>query len=202
MARSQDGYSRLVGWLKIVLPLGALALLSTVFLLSRTQEATQDLPYAEVEVGDDGLVERVLNPTFAGATENGDLIAFVAETARPVGQGLSRLRAMEFSGRVDLTTGSSITFKSDTAFVDQPQDEARLTGSVVIASSTGYRAETEALTTKLPRIRAETDGEVVATGPFGRFTAGKMVVTMIGDGPDVDMVFTDGVKLIYKPRSE
>lgn len=202
MAWADDGYTRLVRWLKVLLPLAALALLSTVFLLSESKEASQDIPYSDIEIGEDGLIERVVEPSFAGATERGDLIAFVAASARPEGVGLGRLDATDFRGRIDLTTGGNITFRSDTAIVDQPDGVARLQGDVVIVSSFGYVVETGGLTTYLNDTRAESDGQITGHGPAGRFAAGKLVMTSATGGGDVEMVFTDGVKLVYEPRSD
>ncbi|WP_136636213.1 LPS export ABC transporter periplasmic protein LptC [Pseudooceanicola onchidii] len=197
-----DRYSRLVGGLKIILPLAALGLLSTVFLLSRTQEVRQDLPFADIQPGEDGLRERVLRPTFAGATEDGDLIAFVAETARPIGEGLGSVQADDVRARIDLTSGGTITFRSDTATMAQTRGEAELQGGVVIVSSQGYRVETEKLTAGMDELYAETEGEVHGEGPPGRFVAGRMVLRASEQGGDAQLHFTDGVKLVYLPRSE
>lgn len=202
MALPQDGYTRLVGWLKIILPLAALGLLSTVFMLSKTQEVRQDLPFADVSVGDDGLTERVLRPTFAGASENGDLIAFVAETARPVGDGMGAVTADGIRARIDLVTGGTITFRSDVATLSQQQSLAELRGGVIIVSSTGYRVETEQLSADMDRVRAQTEGEVRGEGPAGRFTAGRMTIEATGAEQEVQMHFTDGVKLVYEPGVE
>lgn len=197
-----DGYTRLVGWLKIVLPLAALGLLSTVFMLSETKEVRDDLPFADVTVGENGLTERVLRPTFAGASEAGDLIAFVAETARPVGSGTGAVAADDVRARIDLTTGGTITFQSDTAVLNQNESVAELEGGVVIVSSQGYRVETEQLTAGMDALYAETAGEVQGEGPPGRFVAGRMVLRQDGDGGDARLHFTDGVKLVYLPGSQ
>lgn len=199
---ARDGYTRLVSWLKIILPLAALGLLSTVFMLSRTQEVRQDLPFADIRVGENGLSERVLRPTFAGASEEGDLIAFVAETARPVGEGLGSIEAADIRARIDLVEGGTITFRSDSAMMAEPSGLAELKGGVVIVSSSGYRVETEVLMAGMDRVYAETPGEVHGEGPAGRFVAGRMVLQSRGAGGDVRLRFTDGVKLVYLPASD
>ena len=48
MAARDNVHSRVVFWLKIILPLLALAILSTLFLFSRRIDTDQALPYAEV----------------------------------------------------------------------------------------------------------------------------------------------------------
>ena len=202
MAWAQDTHTRVVGWLKVLLPLAALGILSTVFLLSRTHEVQQELPYADIDIGKDGLAERVLRPTFAGSTENGDLIAFVADTAKPVGEGLDKVSAEDVRARIDLNTGGTITFRSDSALMDEPAGKAQLHGGVVIISSTGYRVETEELTAGMDALYAETAGEVHGEGPPGRFVAGKLVMKTDKAGGDLQMHFTGGVKLVYLPKSE
>ena len=47
-----DRHSRVVSWLKVLFPLIALALLSTLFLLSRAIDPGQAIPFAEKEVQD------------------------------------------------------------------------------------------------------------------------------------------------------
>jgi len=202
MARADDGYTRLVGWLKILLPLAALGLLSTVFMLSESNEATLDIPYSDIEVDEDGLVERIVEPSFAGATDNGDLISFIADSARPQGEGLGRIAASTFRGKLDLKNGGNITFDADTAIVDQPEGTARLEGQVVIISSQGYRADTNALTADLRNTRLESDDTINGQTPFGDFTAGRMVITGDENGDNLQLLFTDGVKLVYQPQSD
>ncbi|MGI3169649.1 hypothetical protein ACRARG_10875 [Pseudooceanicola sp. C21-150M6] len=202
MAFANDGYSRLIQWLKILLPIAALALLSTVFLLSRTNDATETLPYADIETGPNGLVERILEPSFAGSTEDGDLISFRADVARPTGEGIGNLEAENVVADIELRAGNSISFTADLAMVDQPSAEARLRGDVRITSSVGYQVETEELRTGLDSIRASTEGEIRGTGPVGTFRAGQMLLTAGDDGGDVQMVFTNGVKLVYTPQSD
>ncbi|WP_407493969.1 LPS export ABC transporter periplasmic protein LptC [Pseudooceanicola sp. MF1-13] len=202
MARADDGYTRLVGWLKILLPLAALGLLSTVFLFSESNEATLEIPYSAIELDQDGLVERIVEPSFAGATDDGDLVSFVAASARPEGEGLGRIAASEFRGKLDLRAGSTITFDADTAIVDQPDGTARLQGNVVIVSSQGYRAETSALTADLRETMLESDDTITGQTPFGDFTAGRMVITGDAQGDHLQLVFTDGVNLVYQPKSD
>lgn len=202
MPWADDGYSRLISWLKILFPVAALGLLSTVFLLSESNEASLEIPFSNIEVNDEGLVERIVEPSFAGATERGDLISFVAESARPEGEGMGRIAATDFRGRLDLNDGSNVTFRSDQALVDQPGGTARLEGNAVIVSSIGYTAETQALTAYLDNTRLESDSQIIGKGPLGQFTAGRMIMTQSKEGSDLQLLFTDGVKLIYRPSSD
>ena len=52
MNGADNVHSRVVGWLKILLPLAALALLSTLFLFSRGSDPTANLPFSETELNE------------------------------------------------------------------------------------------------------------------------------------------------------
>ena len=62
--------------------------------------------------------------------------------------------------------------------------------------------ETGALTSDLDSTRAETDGRVTGSGPLGDLEAGRLRVLPDGEGGQVQMFFTDGVKLIYQPPAK
>ena len=47
-----DGYSAFVAWVKTLLPIAALGMLSTIFLFSGKIDVTKSLPYAELNVAE------------------------------------------------------------------------------------------------------------------------------------------------------
>ncbi|MGH1354152.1 MAG: LPS export ABC transporter periplasmic protein LptC [Thalassovita sp.] len=201
MAFHESFYSRLIRGLKIILPLAALVLLSTVFLLSRGRDTTGSIPYARGELQErinEGVVNR---PHFSGASRNGDLITFVADTAKPDPDDNARAVASNLAARIDLTSGTRITFAAEAALLDTKQGNAHLTGGVTISSSTGYNMRTEGLRTSLQEISAESDGPVSGTGPGGQIDAGKMLLTTDIDTGDAHLLFTNRVKLVYQPRN-
>ena len=83
MAR-RDRHSRVVGWLKVALPLAALAILSTLFLLSDRIDPEDALPYAEVDVEDLAREPRMTAPTYAGMTTDGAALTLTATEAQTV----------------------------------------------------------------------------------------------------------------------
>ena len=66
-----DRYTRLISWLKVLFPLAALGLLSTLFLLSRAIDPGQAIPFAEKEVQDRLRDQQITGPFFTGATSEG-----------------------------------------------------------------------------------------------------------------------------------
>ncbi|MBR9650498.1 LPS export ABC transporter periplasmic protein LptC [Thalassovita aquimarina] len=198
---SRDGfYSRLIAWLKILLPLAALALLSTLFLLSRGRDTSGELPFSQIGLQERVQEEVISAPRFAGATAQGDLITFTAETAQPDPDIDNVAHASNLNAEIDLTSGTHISFEATDAVLDSQNERAELTGGVVITSSTGYTIRSENLRTRISAIDAETDGPVSGEGPPGTIEAGKMLLTSDPDGGDVHLLFTNGVKLVYQPR--
>lgn len=198
MALSIRSYSRLIAWLKVILPLAAIGLLSTLFLLSRSSDPLSNLPFSEIDLQEIASSQRITRPSFAGATAEGDLIAFTADSAEPKGDGM--LNATTLAAQIDLITGQSIGFTAGTGVVNRGTDTALLQDDVVITSSLGYRISTDALETGMEVIRAETLGPVDAVGPPGTFSAGHMQLTTDPDTGDAYFVFTDGVDLVYDPK--
>ncbi|MBE9636749.1 hypothetical protein [Salipiger mangrovisoli] len=199
MVQRGDTYSRLIAWLKILLPLVALASLSTLFLLSRTTQTSQDLPFAEGSVPDSAVV---VEPHYSGTTARGDAITMTAARARPTGEGDGDMEADAFSAVMDMSDGSHMTLESELATIHEGQQNALLQNGVRITSSIGYVMVTKTMRTALDRIEAETLAPVSGEGPSVTFSAGRLKITTSGEAEDVHLLFTDGVKLIYDPKNE
>jgi len=197
-----DTHSRIVGWLKVSLPLAALALLSTLFLLSDRIDPEDAIPYAQVDVDDLVRDPRMTAPAYAGTTEDGTAITVTAESARPAtgerSAGASGIRAT-----LTMPDGGSSEISAAEADIDDAAGELRLSGRVTVATSTGYMVETESLTALLDRSHAESGGPVAATGPAGKLDAGGFSILRqepsVGAGGTYLLVFTGGVKLVYQP---
>jgi lipopolysaccharide export system protein LptC len=198
MARA-DRHTRVVGWLKVALPLSALAVLSTLFLVARRIDPEAALPYAEVDVEELAREPRMTAPTYAGLTSDGATVTLSAGEARPAGEG-APARAAEL--QLDLATpdGARTELVAATATMDHAARMVDLSGGVLVTTSSGYRLETEAVAVKLDRTGLESRTPVVAKGPAGEIRAEGMVL-----GPDdrtagaYVLVFKGGVRLVYQP---
>ncbi|MFN3936800.1 MAG: LPS export ABC transporter periplasmic protein LptC [Gemmobacter sp.] len=200
MARGGGAYSRIVGALKLGLVLGGLALLSTVFLLSRGREPGDVLPYSEADL--DALLRepRMTAPEYTGLTRDGAAIRLTAGMAQTLpdatgGGG----RAAE--PRLLLVTegGGRTEARAAEARIDRNRGVLVLSGDALIETSSGWRVESATLVAALDRTRVESPAPVVGSGPPGRIEAGAMVI----ERPDRDraevLVFKDGVRLLYRP---
>ncbi|MBT9383904.1 hypothetical protein KM176_08550 [Pseudooceanicola sp. CBS1P-1] len=199
MALSERSYSRVVSLLKVALPLAAVALLSTVFLVSRGQVSDPQIPYSQVDLKDIASREGITRPSFAGATQSGDMIAITADEATP--DGSRSFAASGLKAQLDLVGGSTVKMSAARGVIDQGQSLTRLEGGVAFSSSLGYTLTTEGLSTAMKSLDVESLGPVSGTAPAGTLTAGHMSLHKAKTGTDSYLLFTDGVELVYDPRT-
>lgn len=195
-----DRYSRMVAWLKVALPLAALGLLSTLFLLSRVVDPTESIPFADTEVQDRLLNQQISGPYYSGTTASGDKIAFVAEKVVTPNGLTGANRAEDVFVKIEMVSGTTMNVTSKRARVNVGQDVADLTGNVVITTSQGYIITSEALIARIAALDLRSPDTVFATTPAGELTAGSMRLMSPEPNTPAQLVFTNGVKLIYQPK--
>lgn len=194
-----DRYSRFVAWLKVLLPLTALALLSTLFLLSRNTDPVATIPFADDELLDRVRDEQITGPFFSGTTTDGDRVSVAAGTMRT---GIGQASTVEdLSAQVDMLSGTRIILFSDAGAFDMSNAQSSLTGNVVITTSTGFKMTTDSLNADFDTMQIEAPQPVAANSPFGTLNAGQMRLEKRGPEENSHLIFTDGVKLIYDPAN-
>lgn len=197
-AGGMDSHSRLVGWLKVALPLTALALLSTLFLVARKIDPEAALPYAEVDVAERIREPRMTAPTYAGVTEDGATLTITAAEARPdTGNGAS---AAQVNGQLVTPDGKRTALSAGAMRSDGTAKQVLLQSGVQIATATGYEVKTDGLTVALDRTNASSTGPVEGFGPAGKLTADSFQMTQAATDPgQYLLVFNGHVRLIYVP---
>lgn len=195
-----DIHSRLIGWLKIVLPLMALAILSTLFLVARTIDPEDAFPYSDVDVTDRLAQPRMTDPTYAGVTSDGAALTLAANEARPEGEAPNAGTAKALTGTLETPDGGRTDLVAAVGQVNNAKRLITLSGGVDITSSTGWRMQTEELRAAMDQTNIEAPGAIKAIGPAGRVTADTMRLTQDDQNPDrYLLVFNGMVKLIYLP---
>jgi lipopolysaccharide export system protein LptC len=194
-----DLYSKTVAWMKILLPLAALALLSTLFLISSSVDPTKGQADTEINLEQRANEQGASNPSFSGVTSGGDEVSFHASLARPDPNDPNRLIAEDVSARLKLAQGTVVDVTARNADLDQRKQTSSLDGSVMVVTTNGYRVTTDRLEARFDRLHAESPGSVAGEGPPGEITAGRMLLTSDTESGNAELVFTDGVKLIYRP---
>jgi lipopolysaccharide export system protein LptC len=200
-ARRDNLHSRLVAWLKILLPLAALAILSTLFLVSRTIDPSDAIPYADVDVEDRVREPRMTAPTWAGTTSDGAALTVEAREARPGQTEGEEGSASAIRARLETPDGASAAMVAATGALDGEERVLRFGGGVEFDSSTGYRVTTDSLTAALDETDVRSDSALAATGPLGEIAAGSMRLKESAEVPGTYVLtFGNRVKLVYDPQ--
>ncbi len=194
-----DHYSRMVAYLKVLLPLAALGLLSTLFLISRGVNTEATIPFAEHEIEERMRGQQITAPFFSGTTAQGDEITVTASIARPGGL-TSPAVATDLVAVIRMTDGDRLTLSSDSGEVQIDKDNASFIGNVEITSAAGLVVTTDLLNATLSNISADSPGPVQAIGPIGTLNAGTMQLRTKTQGGALHMLFNNRVKLVYDPR--
>lgn len=188
-----------MGWLKVALPLLALALLATLFLLSDQIDPEDALPYAEVDVVERAREPRMTAPSYAGITSDGASLTLTADEARPAAADAPAV-AQRVLLKLETPDGSRTEVQAAAAEIDRSAQRMILSGGVTVTTDTGYRLDTAEVLARLDRSGLESRDAVTATGPVGDIEAGGMVLTQDLRTPgSYVLVFNRGVRLVYRP---
>ena len=196
MATETNFHTWLVGWLKILLPLGALLLLSTLFLFARNPaNQTTDVPIAQIE--EIAREQQITAPRFSGLTDDGAIIAVQAERAKPQPDQPDAMIVEQLLIDVDSPDGTKLSVSSGESIVDTAAQTARLNGLARVTTSSGYSMETNGLNANLKTGEIVSDGRLAIQAPFGALTAGKVRIFATAEGTGQRILFTEGVRLLY-----
>ena len=196
---ARNTYSKVVAWTKVILPLVALGLLSTLFLFSHTPDPNRAIPFAAVDVEELAREQRLGNPRFAGTLSDGREVILTASRAVPSPDDPNVLTADGIEARLDLSDDAILIVVAGNAVLDTRAQNADLGQEVQVTTSSGYQMVTDRLIVRMASSSADAPGEVLVTGPGIDLTAGSMQMTSV-DGNDV-VLFNGGVRVLYQPRN-
>jgi lipopolysaccharide export system protein LptC len=201
MATRTRIYSQFVRLLKVLLPLIALGILSSLFLIADRIEPNTQLALSELDAGEVLTRPGITNPTFAGQTETGETIRLQAQIVEPDGSGAMFARGLFFS--MTQTDGTTLDVTSAEGMIPAGSEPVEFAGGVMVATSTGLVVDASRLSAARDMSRFEAKGSVRATSPFGDFQSGGLVIerSIANDGStSYRAIFNGGVKLVYNPQ--
>ena len=191
-------YSRFIGRARVILPLLALALLSTMFLFARRPDPDAAIPFADADVEALARDQQVGTPRFAGTLEDGTPITLNAVRIAPTPGQPSRFTAVAVEGRISPDDGDDTVLQAETGILDTGAQTLMLRTGVDLARGAVWRLRTEQLNLDLEGRSMVSDAGVAVTGPGLTMTAGHMTARE-GPGGAV-FTFTRGVNLLYTAR--
>lgn len=189
-------HSRWVRRLKVLLPLFALAILCTLFLVADRRGGGTALEFADPATLDRLLTEgRVVNPSYSGLGEDGAAVSFIADEARPDGEDAEADRLL---GVWTSRDGSVVSLEGNTGVLTNLSGDMRVEGDVIVTESQGYTLKSDALDIDGASKDIVSPGRVSGSGPGLTLDAGGMRVQQRDGSPMVS--FTDGVRVVYKTQ--
>ena len=200
MAAGPGLYSRVVAVLKVGLPLVAVGLLASLFVVQTDDRIGEGVVFSPGDVEALGSGLRISNPTFTGTTRSEDRFRFTAELVEPDAAPPERALITTLAGTLDLHNGPEVAVTARTGDLDIPSQRLDLSGEVVISTSDGYRLVTDKATLDLRAGALVAGDEVVTTGPLGQITSGSLhVAPAAATGEARRFSFGSGVRLVYDP---
>lgn len=199
MATDSNFHTWFVGWVKIILPMIALALLSTLFLFARSPSDNPEIPVARIE--ELARDQQITAPQFSSVADDGSVIAVAAKNAKPDAVRPDTFLVEDLAIDVDAPDGTTLNITSGMSVLDNATQTARLNGLSRVTTSSGYTMETVGISADLRTGEIVSDGPLAIQAPFGELSAGKVRIAVTTDGTGQQMVFTQGVRLLYKPET-
>ena len=199
---------------RLGLPLGALVLMSTIFLASRSVDPTRAVALSDLDLDTIAREPRIGTARIAGVTADAAAVTIAASAMRSVNDPRARAPlhlALEGpSGEVRFAGGGSVTFGAAMGQLDQAGDLVRLQDAVWLRSGSGYDLRLTALEADLAATEITGTGPVEGTGPAGSLRADRLRIFALPSEPGGTagrdggggylLAFAGDVRLIYQPE--
>lgn len=171
-ASSTRVYSRFVTWMKVLLPVIALALivLVVVWPYLKLQDTRFRIGFSALKAGD-GEDPAMLNPRFLGTDKSRQTFTVTADIAKNL---LNNKKSVELEmpkADIALEDGTWLVLTAKTGIFTRADETLKLRDSVNMFHDSGYEFRTERADVDLTKGTATGDAPVVGQGPFGVISA-------------------------------
>ena len=193
-----DSYSAFVVWIKTLLPILALGMLSTIFLFSGKVDVTQSLPYAKLNIAEIVREQRITKPYFSGVSYNDTEITLSAAYASSDTQNADILNITDLSIILTSEHAKTVRITAGLGTLDATKQKVTVSKDVYLTAMPDFWLKTNSLTIDLKQGVATADTMFQSVTALGTINAGNMIVKTITN--DQQIIFTNGVRLIYYPK--
>jgi lipopolysaccharide export system protein LptC len=193
-----DSYSAFVVWVKTLLPILALGMLSTIFLFSGKVDVTQSLPYAKLNIAEIVREQRITKPYFSGVSYNDTEITLSAAYASSDTQNADILNITDLSIILTSEHAKTVRITAGLGTLDATKQKVTVSKDVYLTAMPDFWLKTNSLTVDLKQGVATADTMFQSVTALGTINAGNMIVKTITN--DQQIIFTNGVRLIYYPK--
>jgi len=181
-----------------LLPILALGMLSTIFLFSGKVDVTQSLPYAKLNIAEIVREQRITKPYFSGVSYNDTEITLSAAYASSDTQNADILNITDLSIILTSKHAKTVRITAGLGTLDATKQKVTVSKDVYLTAMPDFWLKTNSLTVDLQQGVATADTMFQSVTALGTINAGNMIVKTITN--DQQIIFTNGVRLIYYPK--
>jgi lipopolysaccharide export system protein LptC len=193
-------YSKIVRWLRLVLPLVAVAIVVMLFTWTLLDESTQIAEKPKGK-GMDQAENELVAAKFESRDSNGNPFTLTAARAlqgQPKeGQDEKIIYLEKPSGEMLLEQGRTITLSAVQGEYDQGRQALRLEGGVRLSTGDGYEVDTDKVLVNIKDSRADSSAPVTGHGPAGTIEA----LGFSADNEQGRLILKGPARLVIKPEA-
>jgi lipopolysaccharide export system protein LptC len=190
------GYSQFVTWMKYGLPVIALGLIASVFLLPKFDLAKKvEIEWASIVFDDESL--SMVNPRFLGSDIDNQQFVVTADKALQSSTGAKEVTLTNIQADITLNSGRWISIASPSGIFNPETNILDLTGEISIFSDSGDQLIANSATVDLAKKRINSDKPLQGHGPLGQLEAD----SMSADQMTGNLKFVGNVRLLIPARS-
>ena len=162
---ARQGRSRMLRWLRLLLPALAAAILGLLIVWPQLQQ--REAPRTAVDMADD---VRLLDARYVGVDAHDRPFTVAAESAREIDGSARRLDLERPQADMTLGDGAWVAMLADHGIFDRDADVLSLEGNVRLFHDKGYQFRSQSARLDLKAGSASGDEPVTAQGPAGILT--------------------------------
>lgn len=171
-------YTRVVGWLRLVLPLTAFALIGVVALWPHLSGGYGSMIAPMIANGEivDTDTMRMHRPRYVGRTASAEPYTVTAETATVDPADSDRIHLDRLDADLASAGPRDIHVVASSGLFHRASDELDMDGGIELLTSDGYLFETESARVDLQRGRVVGQQPIAGTGPTGDLEADRFEI--------------------------
>jgi len=200
MASTRNSYSRMVAWLKILLPLIALGVLGTVFLFNSKDSFAPGFTFSRADIQSLESGSFIKNPQVNGITKKGEPFHLLADEIRPMDSSNSLFVITNLDVEFQFTQGAWAKVSASSALMDVSAQTVWFESGGRLETSDGNVATVDTLHLLMASGELQGSG-IVAEGPLGRVSAENFRIES-NDGENRVLWFENNVRMRYELQNE
>jgi len=195
MASARNSYSRMVAWLKILLPLIALGVLGTVFLFNSEDSFETGFTFSRADIETLEKGSFIKNPQVNGITKKGEPFHLIADQIRPMETDTSLFVITNLDVEFQFSAGTWAKVTSESALMDVTAQTVWFENGGRLVTSDGNVAVVDTLHLLMASGELQGSG-IVANGPLGQVSAENFRIES-SEGENRVLWFENDVRMVY-----